>query len=54
VLGTIALVGLVVQLLGFEAPPLVILGWWLLLVLYIVVTLWAAFNSNGQVALPGP
>jgi hypothetical protein len=54
VLGTIALVGLVVQLLGFEAPPLVILGWWLLLVLYIVVTLWAAFNSNGQAALPGP
>ncbi len=54
VLGLIALTGLVVQLLGFEAPPLVVLGWWLLLVLYIVVTLWAAFGSGGQAALPGP
>lgn len=53
VLGMIALVGLLVQLLGFEAPPLVALAWWLLLVLYIVVNLWAAFASGGQ-APPGP
>ena len=53
-LGMIALAGLVLQLFGFEAPPVVILGWWLLLVLYIVVSLWAAFGSGNQAALPGP
>lgn len=48
-LGMIALIGLAVQLLGFELPPIIVLGWWLLLVLYIVVSLWAAFGP-GDVA----
>ena len=45
VLGAIALVGLIVQALGVEMPPLVVLGWWLLLVMFILVTLWGAFGS---------
>ncbi len=45
-LGTLALVGLVVHLIGFDPPPVIVLGWWLLLVLYIVVSLWAAFASS--------
>ena len=45
-LGSIALLGLVIHLLGFDPAPVIILGWWLLLVLYIVVSLWAAFGSD--------
>ena len=48
-LGLIALAGLVVHLIGFDPPAVIVLGWWLLLVLYIVVSLWAAFGS-GEVA----
>ena len=48
-LGAIALTGLVVHLIGFDPPAVIVLGWWLLLVLYIVVSLWAAFSS-GDVA----
>ena len=39
-LGLVALVGLLVQALGIEMTPLVVLGWWLLLVLYILLSLW--------------
>jgi Flp pilus assembly protein TadB len=42
-LGFVALVGLVVQALGVELPPLVVLGWWLLLVLYILVSFWVVW-----------
>jgi hypothetical protein len=49
-LGMIALAGLAIHLMGFEPPAIVILGWWLMLVLYIVVGLWAVLFS----ALPGP
>ena len=45
VLGAIALLGLVVNLVGFEPPPVLVLGWWLLIAMYIVVSLWAAFGS---------
>jgi len=45
-LGFVALVGLLAQAFGVELPPLVVLGWWLLLVLYILICLWAvAFGS---------
>lgn len=48
-LGMIALTGLAVQMIGFDPPAVIVLGWWLLLVLYIVVSLWAAFGP-GDVA----
>ena len=44
-LGLVALAGLLVQAFGVELPPLVVLGWWLLLVLYILFGLWGAFGS---------
>ncbi len=48
-LGLIALVGLLVQAFGVEMPPLVVLGWWLLLVLYILLGLWGTFGSPDPV-----
>ncbi|MCH7750888.1 MAG: hypothetical protein IH898_01865 [Planctomycetes bacterium] len=48
-LGMIALAGLAVHMMGFDPPAVIVLGWWLLLVLYIVVGLWAAFGP-GDVA----
>jgi hypothetical protein len=41
-LGFIALVGLVVHALGFDPPEIVILGWWLILVLYVLLSIVAA------------
>lgn len=43
-LGLIALVGLVVQAAGFDPPRMVVLGWWMLLVLYLFVGLIAAMR----------
>ena len=42
-LGFVALAGLLVHALGFDPPPVVILGWWLTLVLYILTEILAAF-----------
>jgi len=50
-LGLIALAGLCVHVLGFDAPPIIIFGWWLLLVLYILMGLLAAVTSNDETAL---
>ncbi|NOZ40249.1 MAG: hypothetical protein GXP24_08495 [Planctomycetes bacterium] len=44
-LGLVALAGLLVQAFGVELPPLVVLGWWMLLVLYILLSLWGAFSA---------
>jgi hypothetical protein len=38
-LGTIALLGLVVHTFGFEVPPFLVLGWWVLLAMYVVLGL---------------
>lgn len=46
VLGLIALFGLMVYALGFEPPQIVVLGWWLTLVLYVVVSIFAAVWSG--------
>ena len=48
-LGLVALAGLLVQAFGIEMSPLVVLGWWLLLVLYILLGLWGAFGSPDPV-----
>ncbi len=46
-LGFVALLGLVIHALGFEPPEVVVLGWWLILVLYvllsIVAVVWSGF-----------
>lgn len=46
-LGAVALFGLILQTVGIELPPLVMLGWWLLLVLYILVSLWTMIGGSG-------
>ena len=45
-LGSLALVGLVVYATGFEPPALVVLGWWLLLVVYIARSIGAMLWSS--------
>jgi hypothetical protein len=45
-LGFVALIGLVVHALGVDPPAVVILGWWLILVLYVVLSLGAALWSS--------
>jgi Flp pilus assembly protein TadB len=38
VLGLVALVGLVAHAVGFQPPPILALGWWLLLVFYVLLS----------------
>jgi hypothetical protein len=45
-LGMLALVGLVVHAAGFEPPEIIILGWWLILVLYVFLSIVAAVWSS--------
>jgi hypothetical protein len=47
ILGFIALGGLIANTAGYEPPRLVVLGWWLLMVFYLAVGLFAATNSTG-------
>jgi hypothetical protein len=39
ILGLIAVAGLVIHAIGFEPPQSVILGWWFVLVLYVVLSI---------------
>ena len=39
ILGSIALVGLIVHALGFAPPQSIILGWWFILVLYVLFSI---------------
>ncbi len=48
-LGVIAMVGLAVHLVGFEPPGIIVLGWWLLLVVYIIVSIWAVLSPASVV-----
>lgn len=45
-LGFLALIGLVIHALGFEPPGVVVLGWWFILVLYVVLSIAAALWSG--------
>jgi hypothetical protein len=47
-LGLVALAGLVVVTAGFEPPRVVVLGWWLLLMLYVLVSILAVFWQVGS------
>jgi hypothetical protein len=43
ILGLVAVGGLVAYAMGFEPPQAVVLGWWSILVLYVLLSLAAAF-----------
>jgi len=49
----VALSGLVLNAVGFDPPRIVVLGWWLLLMLYLFVGVWAALSSD-QAAMQRP
>ena len=42
VLGIVALFGLVVYACGYEPPQNIVLGWWLILVMYVLISIFAA------------
>jgi hypothetical protein len=46
-LGFVALSGLIANASGYEPPRLVVLGWWLLMVFYLAIGLFAAANPTG-------
>jgi len=46
ILGFAALIGLVVHALGFEPPGIIVLGWWLILVLYVLLSIFAVVLSS--------
>ena len=48
VLGIIALLGLAANAIGLEAAPIVVFGWWLLLVLYLFVGLISALSGKDE------
>jgi len=45
-LGLLALLGLGVHAVGFEPPGMVVLGWWMILVLYVLMSMAAMFWSG--------
>lgn len=45
-LGLVALLGLVIQAIGFEPPAVVVLGWWIILVLYVLLSIAAVVWSS--------
>ncbi|MBX3435089.1 MAG: hypothetical protein KF847_17365 [Pirellulales bacterium] len=47
ILGMIAILGLVASAVGFEPPAIFVLGWWLLLVCYLILGLWLAIRGDG-------
>lgn len=47
ILGFIALGGLITNASGYEPPRFVILGWWLLMVFYLAVSLFTATGAAG-------
>ncbi len=45
VLGIVALFGMVVYACGYEPPQNMVLGWWLILVMYVLVSIFSAVWS---------
>lgn len=46
ILGVIAVLGLAIQVMGFELPGIVVFCWWILLLLYILMSVGAMFSST--------
>jgi hypothetical protein len=42
ILGLVAILGLIVHAAGFEPPQAVVLGWWMILILYVLLSLASA------------
>jgi membrane protein implicated in regulation of membrane protease activity len=53
-LGAAALVGLVVNAMGYDPPRHVVLGWWLLLVMYLLVGVFAIVRGDQSAARQRP
>ncbi len=49
-LGAIAILGIIASIAGFEAPPILVLGWFLLLVIYLIVGVVAMFTTGDDSA----
>lgn len=45
-LGTIAVLGLAIHAVGFELPGIIVFGWWILLVVYVIMSLLSIFLSG--------
>lgn len=45
ILGLIAVIGLAIHVMGFELPGIIVFGWWILLVLYVLMSAWAILKS---------
>jgi hypothetical protein len=45
-LGAIAVLGLAIHVMGFELPGIIVFGWWVLLVVYVIMSLFAIFVSG--------
>jgi hypothetical protein len=47
-LGIVAVIGLVVLIMGFELPGIIVFGWWVLIGLYVVMSIAAVFMGRGN------
>jgi hypothetical protein len=47
VLGIVAVLGLAIQVIGIELPGILVFGWWILMLMYVAMSLWAVFSSAG-------
>jgi hypothetical protein len=45
-LGAIAVLGLAIHVIGFELPGIIVFGWWVLLVVYVIFSLITIFMSG--------
>jgi hypothetical protein len=47
-LGIVAVIGLVVLIMGFELPGIIVFGWWVLIGLYVVMSIAAVIMGRGN------
>jgi hypothetical protein len=47
-LGIVAVIGLVVLIMGFELPGIIVFGWWVLIGLYVVMSIGAVIMGRGS------
>lgn len=50
-LGLVAVAGIVAVMAGLEAPPILVLAWWILLVLYILVSIFSQIKQSQAACL---
>jgi cbb3-type cytochrome oxidase subunit 3 len=48
ILGIVAVIGLVVLIMGFELPGIIVFGWWVLIGLYVVMSVAAVIMGRGN------